>query len=1044
MFLPTHLSFWGILSYTGSSASPHEVDFRRLGAERLFGLFGPTGAGKSAILDALTLALYGRTKRAANAQDFVNHTLGEAGVSLRFQVDDTSVEVSRRWTPRSGDVFKQDVQLVVAEKVQPEDKVRDVNSRVRALLGGLGFDEFTTTVVLPQNAFSDLLDADPSERLTILKELLQLERFDFSDRIKAHRTQAKQQYDELVGQMKGLKLVEPSRLTEAEIGWREAKASQIAHAAHLAQCSASLGQQEAAQQAAQAVEAATLKLTALEEQAKHFAALEATIKRLEGAKRLQPIYGAYQKAQNERQSCQEKAAQREAEVTEASEAQTQAHSAHKAAQADWEQQRPALEKRLHVLAGLQLQAEAIKTKLHQHQEAKRRLATAQQAESVSSQHVQTTAKAVQHTEAAFQQAQQAAETAREQHRAWLTWQSQASSLETRQRLKQDVATLQRDLETAKRDQAHQEAKTQAALQEIQQRVYPEASELASETLSSWEAGLEKRVFTRRARLKELEHLQALQRYRTALQPGDPCPLCGSTHHPAPLEAAFEQEIAQANAALESDERKLEVVRRVRARWPDLDAASVQAQARVSALQVRLNEKEAEWKALPTLPEPPTPLAQRTPAAAVQQAAQQEQLSEQHLAEVQRQLEAARQAQTQADQANQAAKHQTALAQEQLGTAVERLKEAERPFREAGLSPQTDIAAERTSVEQALAAQKAATEAAQSAYETAKELLTKRVYALEESKRIIASSLETEAQAQQAFRQALAAETISDEPAFLALLEAIPELGSHQAELAAYHESLTSAKAILHEAKLAAANSPFSSEALQLAQRRHQDATRVQEHLVGFVAAKRARLDHIQQERAHYRALQQKQTKRADALAAFNALTQLFKADQFLHYVATDLLQQMSRQASDRLLTLTQGRYALRTEFVRTRKDGGGQGKLQFRIVDRLLENQTRGTENLSGGEKFMVSMCLALALAEYVHRGGLRFFFLDEGFGSLDAETLDRMLSLLEHLRNAEGRVIGLISHVGALQERLADYPHLQVAPAPNADAGSRLKMVGA
>ena len=81
----------------------------------------------------------------------------------------------------------------------------------------------------------------------------------------------------------------------------------------------------------------------------------------------------------------------------------------------------------------------------------------------------------------------------------------------------------------------------------------------------------------------------------------------------------------------------------------------------------------------------------------------------------------------------------------------------------------------------------------------------------------------------------------------------------------------------------------------------------------------------------------------------------------------------------------------------------------------------RPPSTLSGGETFLVSLSLALALSERIQVAGrtrFDFFFLDEGFGSLDAATLDLALGALERLRDA-GRVIGMISHVAAVEERM-------------------------
>lgn len=108
---------------------------------------------------------------------------------------------------------------------------------------------------------------------------------------------------------------------------------------------------------------------------------------------------------------------------------------------------------------------------------------------------------------------------------------------------------------------------------------------------------------------------------------------------------------------------------------------------------------------------------------------------------------------------------------------------------------------------------------------------------------------------------------------------------------------------------------------------------------------------------------------------------------------------------------------------------------QFQVVDRS-SGQTRKPNTLSGGESFLASLSLALALSELVGRRGgrLEAFFLDEGFGTLSPEALDRALDALEELATS-GRMIGVISHVGLVAERIEKVWHVTRTP-----EGSRLE----
>ncbi len=127
-------------------------------------------------------------------------------------------------------------------------------------------------------------------------------------------------------------------------------------------------------------------------------------------------------------------------------------------------------------------------------------------------------------------------------------------------------------------------------------------------------------------------------------------------------------------------------------------------------------------------------------------------------------------------------------------------------------------------------------------------------------------------------------------------------------------------------------------------------------------------------------------------------------------------------ANERLLLMSDGRFELvrsdEREDVRTRRTG-----LAMKVVDHRIE-AARDPRTLSGGETFYVSLCLALGLADVVtaEAGGIDLgtLFVDEGFGSLDPHTLDAVLAELGKLR-AGGRVVGVVSHVEAMKQQLAD-----------------------
>ncbi|MDQ4126319.1 MAG: hypothetical protein M3134_12100, partial [Actinomycetota bacterium] len=144
------------------------------------------------------------------------------------------------------------------------------------------------------------------------------------------------------------------------------------------------------------------------------------------------------------------------------------------------------------------------------------------------------------------------------------------------------------------------------------------------------------------------------------------------------------------------------------------------------------------------------------------------------------------------------------------------------------------------------------------------------------------------------------------------------------------------------------------------------------------------------------------------LALYAQLADDMTDRNFIKFMLEEKRRLLSDIGSERLREMTR----------RYRFDDRGE----FNVVDELDADNERTVDTLSGGETFLASLALSLALAEAVtrHGGRLQCFFLDEGFGSLDPESLDAALEGIEHIVT-EDRLIGLVSHVEALRNRIED-----------------------
>jgi len=149
------------------------------------------------------------------------------------------------------------------------------------------------------------------------------------------------------------------------------------------------------------------------------------------------------------------------------------------------------------------------------------------------------------------------------------------------------------------------------------------------------------------------------------------------------------------------------------------------------------------------------------------------------------------------------------------------------------------------------------------------------------------------------------------------------------------------------------------------------------------------------------------TVRAENL---KVLSNLFRSSGFVNYVSSVYLQNLINSANQRFYKMT--RQKLMLELA---EDNG------FRVRDFMNNGEVRSVKTLSGGQTFQAALSLALALADniqFLTKSKQNFFFLDEGFGSLDKDALSIVFETLKGLRK-ENRIVGVISHVDEMQQEI-------------------------
>ncbi|MDO5750179.1 MAG: SMC family ATPase [Rothia sp. (in: high G+C Gram-positive bacteria)] len=255
---------------------------------------------------------------------------------------------------------------------------------------------------------------------------------------------------------------------------------------------------------------------------------------------------------------------------------------------------------------------------------------------------------------------------------------------------------------------------------------------------------------------------------------------------------------------------------------------------------------------------------------------------------------------------------------------------------------------------------------------------------------------------------------------------------HKLQARAEREDIQRLVAQLESEAPVDSNDPYSIERYrntlaQLEELSHENSAQRTRYAQAF-GALNAQLNDIQQQRAEYMRLRESSSEAlhreelyenlARAIVRGESDTGPHRSD-LVNYVLGIEFSRVLEVASDHLQRMSNNRYRM---VLHDRKEGRThQGGLGIDMHDQW-NDQHREVRSLSGGESFLASLALALGLAEVVQSrsGGIEMdtLFIDEGFGSLDQDSLDSVMDVLEHLRD-NGRLVGLISHVDNMKERI-------------------------
>jgi exonuclease SbcC len=995
-----------IMEAFGPYAAKQSLNFADLGGADFFLIHGPTGSGKTTLLDAMAFALYGETSGAART-----------GTQMRSQKAETGLETTVRFDFRVGEnhfrVERKPDQEVAKKRgtgttrrnpeatlwkgleagIDPGEgeagwtpmasQTGKVTAEVERMLG-FSSEQFRQVILIPQGRFREVLEANSQKREEILESLFGTQRFSrLTERLKAQAAALEKKAAEGETNKKALLTSHGVETAEALQERLASTGAQIeAGALKLAELKR---QRDVATQAlADATKAETVHAEALAAKSalEKIAAREPEIAqgriRLERAR----IAGDIRASRELWQQAKQQAGQADQAVGLCKKAipdLTSAVERAAKAKATTEQGLP----REKEIAGEIQRLTALKPKVTEWNNAEVTLAQA--------------------TKAAVAAANEA---------------TKLKSAATAAAAKIPEAEKRSDEANTARGKLPEVEAVQKAVAE-QRAALAKRAKLTS-TLVEKEVGLAKRKADgNELRAKHFAAKNALDQEQKRWDEGQsaflasklvanqPCPVCGSSHHPAtahgtPEHLPSEQRLKQARDTEQNAKNAVEqAVESYRVADKEAEGlrAELKAVPEVNADDASLKSQEAELaKQINDLKQ----LIKSVPDG--------------WLDSVRR---VAAEAQQKAESAENQSRERTVFRERQQATYDASAKDIPEQLRAAGA-----LEARLQNFNREAGILEVARTAAEKQFRDHSDQLRSAQAKEEELVKAQGSRREEAAQREAEWRKALEQANFANDESWLSACLGTEDAGKLARELEAHTNGLTSAQDRSKRADAAlaqvAAQRPDVVAVHAAAQRADADHhTMVSDHakIVGEhdrLGKAVIRLGELDREFAELQRAYSVAGKVADAVSGKNPLGLTLQ-----RFVLTTFLDDTLLAASTRLVKMSRGRYRL--ERRRERTDLRRASGLDLDVFDEHT-GFSRSVTTLSGGESFLASLALALGLADVVqsYSGGIKMdaLFIDEGFGTLDPEALDEALNVLMDLRES-GRMVGIISHVPELKERI-------------------------
>lgn len=974
------------------------LDFSELD---LFAIVGATGAGKSSLLDAMTYALFGTTIRSGKQViDLASQGSKNLKVQLRFAVGAAQYRVTRTWRFRP----KSPENKVILDCWQNGSwetvgtSIVAVQNTIEQILG-MDFDTFTRAIVLPQGKFDEFIKGDTSKRREILRQLAGFEVFE-QMRKEANELAKllKQEREMLERQLGDLNAPPADEVTEkrSRLAILEQQLPEFDRAAAEAQKALDEGenlflqitksrqlQQNLAELNASAPEIASLTQRLVNAQ---------TADRLQGDRALfEQARSQYAAAETAFKLSQEKLIKARSDL----ELQQQQVDAARAKSAEIA---PQIKAREDALAAAKVYEE-------QRAQLDKEVKAAQTLQQEKLRSLQAAEKEVQAANSKIQGAGLLVTQA-----AALLEQYAAGS-DRLEKLQQISPLLMEFQLIAKQGNDRQQQLDKAAIdrQNAQHNYTQLTANLATAEVRVKECSRE--LESAEAANAESARLDSVAAVRMSLNAGDICPVCGGVHPESDrlpvLPPSNIIDLAELRRKLTAADRVFQAAQLAAAEGKSAVGARLQQESEIAQMLELTLQRVAElrqqitdilgdtgWEALQLQQE----FANlREGDRQYREAAQQFQQASVEYDRFQQIFKFAEATKTAKQQEYQEAIAESERRQQQLQICANALYQITQYQPYANLA--NALAKDKLDLANLLAV-------AEKNYQTAQNTAIQAVERNEQARELLEQATVKKQQLNLDWEAKLRAAEFT-EATFLAAVATAAEQSKWEGAIREHRETKIQLETRLQDAIETIAGRTIDENSLarvrsakDAARENLKQANNDRAELLAWIQVAEQNLEQAEK-------LLQQITNFTEQEQTYHTLAQNLKSSEFQSYILEHLEAELVGSATVILQELTENRYALKIQ------DG------EYWVADNWNGGEARRVRTLSGGETFAASLSMALALSEKLSQGAqLGSLFLDEGFGTLDAETLESVTQILESLRQQE-RLIGVITHVRGLGERL-------------------------